>query len=52
MQIVHFLLAQKTNQKRAPEMTNSPRSYARYASLFGATDRAEFHTISGLPSLP
>jgi hypothetical protein len=47
---VHFLLAQKTNQKRAPEMTTSNWPYARYTGLIGATGQSEVRTISGLPS--
>ena len=60
---VHFLLAQprpvltgrarrsqKTNQKRAPKMITSPRPYARYTSLIGASGRAEVRTIFGLPA--
>jgi len=47
---VHFLLVQKMNQKRAPEMTNSARTYACYTSFIGATVRAEFRAISGLPT--
>jgi hypothetical protein len=54
---VHFLLAQKTNQKRAPEMTTSILPFARYTSLIGATVRTEVRTpdssgqaISGLPA--
>jgi hypothetical protein len=47
---VHFLLAQKMNQKRAPEMTTSAFFSARYTSLIGATKKAEVRTISGLPS--
>ena len=39
--LVHFLLAQKTNQKRVPEMPTSPRPCACYTSLIGATGQAE-----------
>ena len=31
-------------------MTTSPRPYARYTGLIGATGQAEVRTISGLPS--
>jgi hypothetical protein len=49
---VHFLLAQKTNQKRAPEMTTSTCPCACYTGLIGATGQVEVRTISGLPSRP
>jgi hypothetical protein len=39
--LVHFLLAQKTNQKRAPKMTTSNCPYARYTCLIGATGQSE-----------
>jgi hypothetical protein len=44
------LLAQKTNQKKAPEMTTSTRPCACNTSHIGATGRAEVRTISSLPS--
>ena len=46
---VHFLLAQKMNQKRAPETITSAMPYARYACLIGATGMAEVRAVSGLP---
>jgi hypothetical protein len=47
---VHFLFAQKMNQKRAPEMATSAKPGARYTGLNGATVLTEVRTISGLPS--
>lgn len=47
---VHFLLAQKTNQKRAPKMTTSAWPYARYTGLIGATVQSEVRAIFGLPT--
>jgi len=47
---VHFLFAQKTNQKRAPEMTNFAIPYARYTGHKGATGMSKFRSISGLPA--
>ena len=38
--IVHFLFAQKTNQKRAPKMPTSACLGACYTSLIGATKQA------------
>ena len=46
---VLFLLAQKMNQKRAPETITSAMPYARYACLIGATGMAEVRAVSGLP---
>jgi hypothetical protein len=45
--IVHFLLAQKMNQKRAPEMPTAAFLGARYTSQVGATKKAAVRTISG-----
>jgi len=57
---VHFLLAQKTNQKRAPEpshrrarrsqMTNLVRPCACYTSLIGSTGQPKF-SFAELPSV-
>jgi hypothetical protein len=38
--LVHFLLAQKMNQKRAPKMPTSAFLSARYTCLNGATKKA------------
>jgi len=47
---VHFLFAQKTNQKRAPKMTTSTKMDARYTGLNGASILFEVRTIFGLPT--
>jgi hypothetical protein len=45
-----FLLTLKERTKeKAPEITNSALPYARY-TILRATGKAEFRTISGLPS--
>jgi hypothetical protein len=45
-----FCAPKERTKEKAPEMTNSARSYARYTLPLRATDRAEFRTISGLPT--
>jgi hypothetical protein len=52
IRFVHFLLAQKTNQKKAPEMTTSAKTGACYTSLDGATVLSEVRTISGFALAP
>jgi hypothetical protein len=37
-------------KKRAPEMTNSTRTYARYTLPLRSNVRAELRAISGLPA--
>jgi hypothetical protein len=49
---VHFLLAQKMNQKRAPEMPTSAFLGARCTSLNGATKKAAVRAISGFAPAP
>jgi hypothetical protein len=51
-QFVHFLFAQKMNQKRAPEMTTAACLYARYTGREGATENAEVRSVSGFSDAP
>jgi len=47
---VHFLLVQKTNQKRTAEIITSACTYARYTGYVGATVQPEVRAISALPT--
>ena len=49
---VHFLFAQKMNQKRAPETTTSEFLSARYTGHEGATKKTEVRTVSGFSDAP
>jgi hypothetical protein len=51
LSFLFFLCSSKERTKeRAPEMTTSAKTGARYTGLNGATVLAEVRTISGLPT--
>jgi hypothetical protein len=45
-----LFLKRNEPKKRAPEMKNLNRPYARYTGHIGATGQFKFRTISGLPT--